>query len=238
MPGALGGKVALVTGASRGIGEAAARGFAAEGCDVVLAARSEDLLRALAKEVEAQHGVRALARRCDVRSWDDIQALARAAKERFGKVDVLVNNAGVGIGGTVLDMPVEHLDETLEVNLRGPFLVAKAVVPLMPAGGTVLNIASVSGKQGVPGLAAYSASKAGLRMFSEALGRELAGRGIRVVSVCPGYVATEMVDDAPYDSADMVQPADLARVLVQLATQPPSAYVDEVDVWPRRLYAE
>jgi NAD(P)-dependent dehydrogenase (short-subunit alcohol dehydrogenase family) len=231
------GKVAVITGASRGIGEAAARAFAAGGCSLVLAARSLDKLQRLAKELE-EAGAGTLAQRCDVSSWQDIQALASATKERFGRCDVLVNNAGVGIGGNVLDMPVEDLDETLAVNLRAPFLAAQALVPLMPSGGTVLNIASVAGREGVAGLAAYSASKAGLRNFSDALGKELAPRGIRVVSVCPGYVATEMVDDAPYPMEDMVQPADLARILVQLATQPDSAYIDEVNVWPRRLYAE
>jgi NAD(P)-dependent dehydrogenase (short-subunit alcohol dehydrogenase family) len=167
-----------------------------------------------------------------------VQGLAQACRERFGRCDVLVNNAGVGIGGTLEQMEVEHLDETLRVNLRGPILVAKALLPLLKRGSAVLNIASVSGKQGVPGLGAYCASKAGLRVWSEALGRELAPRGVRVVSVCPGYVATEMVDDAPYPPAKMVQPADLARVLVHLATQPATAYIDEVDVWPRELYAE
>lgn len=231
------GKVAVITGASRGIGEAAARAFAAEGCDVVLAARSAAKLGALARELQDLK-VRALAEPCDVRSWPRVQALALATQRAFGRCDVLVNNAGVGIGGTALDMPVEHWDETMEVNLRGPFLVAKALVPLMPEGGTILNIASVSGREGVAGLGAYSASKAGLRVFSEALGKELAERGLRVVAVNPGYVATEMVDDAPYDAKDMVQPADLGRILVQLATQPDSAYIDQVDVWPRRLYSE
>lgn len=228
------GKVAVVTGASGGIGEAAARAFAAEGCAVVLAARSGGKLDQLARGL----GKDALAVRCDVSSWDDIQALARATQERFGGCDVLVNNAGVGYGGTLAGMPVEHIDETLAVNLRGVMLVAKAFLPLLRRDGTVLNIASVAGREGTPGLAAYCASKAGVRVFSEALGRELAGRGVRVVSVCPGYVATPMVDDAPVPMADMVQPADLARVLVQLATQPASAYVDEVAVWPRKLYAD
>lgn len=234
----LAGKVAVVTGASQGIGEAAARAFAAEGCHVLLAARSEARLAKLAKDLEAQHKVRALAVPTDVRSWDAIQALAAAAKREFHHVDVLVNNAGVGIGGTVLDMSVEHLDETLEVNLRGPFLVSKALVPLMREGGTVLNIASVVAREGIPGLSAYSASKAGLRNFSEALAKELAPRGLRVVCVMPGYVATAMVSDAPFQEKDMVQPEHLAEVLVQLATQPDSVYVDEVVVWPRSLYSE
>jgi NAD(P)-dependent dehydrogenase (short-subunit alcohol dehydrogenase family) len=228
------GKVAVVTGASQGIGEAAARAFHAQGCAVVLAARSEARLERIARDL----GEEALPVPCDVRRWDDIEALARATRDRFGRCDVLVNNAGVGYGGTLAEMPVESIDETLAVNLRGVMLVAKAFLPLLQPDGAVLNIASVAGKQGSAGLAAYCASKAGVRIFSEALGLELAGRGVRVVSVCPGYVATAMVDDAAAPLEDMVQPADLAQVLVRLATQPRSAYLDEVTVWPRALYAD
>lgn len=228
------GKVAVVTGASQGIGEAAARAFAAEGCGVVLAARSGQRLDKLAREL----GKDALAVRCDVTSWDDIQNLARATQQRFGRCDVLVNNAGVGYGGTLEEMPVAQVDETLAVNLRGVMLVAKAFLPLLQRDATVLNVASVAGKSGSAGLAAYCASKAGVRIFSEALGAELAERGVRVVSVCPGYVATAMVDDAPVPMERMVQPADMAAVLVQLATQPRSAYLDEVTVWPRELYGD
>jgi NAD(P)-dependent dehydrogenase (short-subunit alcohol dehydrogenase family) len=234
---ALAGKVAVITGASRGIGAAAARGFAAEGAHVVLAARSRSQLEQVARACE-EHKVRALAVPTDVGEWGQVQALAHAVEKAFGRCDILLNNAGVGIGGSVADMPVEHLDETLRVNLRGPFLVAKAMAPLLRPGGTVLNVASVSGHEGRPGLAAYCMSKAGVRVFSQALGKELAARGIRSVAVCPGYVATEMVDDAPFPMRDMVQPDDLARVLVRLATQPESAYVDEIEVWPRRLYTE
>ncbi|MCA1814252.1 MAG: SDR family oxidoreductase [Halobacteriales archaeon] len=228
------GKVAVVTGASQGIGEAAARAFAAEGCGVVLAARSAQKLDRIGKEL----GKEALVVPCDVTSWPDILRLANATRERFGRCDVLVNNAGVGYGGTLEEMSVENIDETLAVNLRGVMLVAKALLPLLQPGSTVLNIASVAGKSGSAGLAAYCASKAGVRIFSEALGAELAGRGIRVVSVCPGYVATAMVDDADVPMEQMVQPADLAQVLVRLATQPRSAYVDEVSVWPRELYGD
>lgn len=133
-------------------------------------------------------------------------------------------------------MGPEGIDEGLAVNLRGAILVAKALAPLLRPGGVALHVRSVAGRQGFANRAAPCASKAGLRVFSGALGQELGEPGVRVVSVCPGYVATGMTRGARPSQEDMVQPRDLARVLVGLAAQPESVYVDEVVVWPRALY--
>ena len=190
----LAGKTALVTGASRGIGEAIARRFAREGARVALAARDEAACRRIAGDIEAAAG-EALAVRCDVTDARSISEAVAAVVGKFGRIDVLVNNAGLG-GTTPLDDPDDsRWDAILATNLTGVFRVTRAVAPHMPDGGRVINLSSVVGRFGVAGHAAYSATKHGVIGLTRTLALELAPRQITVNAMCPGWVETDMARD-------------------------------------------
>lgn len=229
-----------MTGASSGIGAACARFFAREGAAVVLGARSVKTVESIAAEIRKSGG-RADAFGLDVRDEASVRAFARAVRERHRAVDLLLNNAGVGLGGGLLSVSVEDFDETMATNVRGAFLVLKEVVPLMldgPRPRTVFNVASVVGTMAVPNLLAYVTSKWAVRGMSQAAALDVGARGVRVVSVNPGYVATPMVDDAPYPAEDMMQPDEVAETLVRIATLPEGVQVDDLTLYPRKLYTE
>lgn len=230
-------RVCVVTGASSGIGAAVARRFARDGARLVLGARDEAKLVAVAKDCPDS-----LVKRLDVTDPASVASFANAVRDRHGRVDVLVSNAGVGDWGTVAEMTVETWDRVLATNLRGPFLVAKAFLPLLlperPWPRTVVHTASVAGTSGYAGGGAYCASKAGLRMFSQSLAAEVSDKGVRVVCVNPGYVATPLVADDGVPAERMIQPEDLAEIYLDLATMPASAFVEEVNVWPTKMYSE
>ncbi len=191
MTGRLDGKVAFVTGASRGIGEAIARRFAAEGARVVLAARDHEAIGRHAAELSAG-GAGAMAVRCDVTDADSVRQAVAAAVGRWERLDVLVNNAGLG-GMTKLDDPDDaRWDAILATNLTAVFRVTRAASPHLARGGRVINLSSVLGRFGVPGFAAYCASKHGVIGLTRALALELAPRDITVNAICPGWVETEM----------------------------------------------
>jgi len=184
-------KVALVTGASRGIGEAIVRRLAAEGARVVLAARDRASCERIAAEIVAAGG-EATAVVCDVTDHASIASAIAAAVARWGRIDVLVNNAGLG-GPTPLDDPDDaRWDAILATNLTGVFRVTRAASPFLPEGGRVINLSSVLGRFGVPGLGAYTASKHGVIGLTRALALELAPRKITVNAICPGWVETDM----------------------------------------------
>jgi ketoreductase len=187
----LAGRVAFVTGASRGIGEAVARRLAEEGARVALGSRDLAACERLAKELR-EAGAEAVAFRCDVTDRGSVAAAIRGTVEAFGRIDVLVNNAGRG-GPTPLDDPTDdRWDAILATNLTGAFRVTREAAPVLSNGGRVINMSSVTGRFGVARLSAYSASKHGVIGLTRSLALELAPRQITVNAICPGWVETDM----------------------------------------------
>ncbi|MFJ8966611.1 SDR family NAD(P)-dependent oxidoreductase [Lentzea sp. NPDC102401] len=230
----LDGKVAIVTGASSGLGVAFAKGLAEAGADVVLAARRADKLKDTAALVEAT-GRRALVVQADVSQPDDCREVARQAAE-FGTVAVLVNNAGVASAVPASRETPEQFLSVMDVNLNGAYWMAQAAAAVMKSGGSIINISSVLGlvTGGIP-QAAYSASKAGLLGLTRDLAQQWTGRkGIRVNAICPGFFASEMTDQYPPGYLEKIQatlpsgrigdPEELASAVVFLAS-PAGGYV-------------
>jgi NADP-dependent 3-hydroxy acid dehydrogenase YdfG len=182
-------KVAVVTGASSGVGEATARILARLGATVVLAARTEEKLRFLEREIQAA-GSRALAVKTDVTDGLSVQAMVEQAVREFGSIDILVNNAGLGLTGRVAELRADDLRYLFEVNLVGPLHCVQAVLPHMPQGGRIINVSSVLGKRAVPKVGGYCATKFALNALSDALRVEVAERDITVTSVYPGSTQT------------------------------------------------
>jgi NAD(P)-dependent dehydrogenase (short-subunit alcohol dehydrogenase family) len=214
--------VAVVTGAGRGIGRATAEAFAAQGWRVVVAEKRPALGRASARSL-ARRGAVALFVPTDVADARSVERMARAVLARFGRIDALVNNAGVLETGPLARLPVANLEHVLAVNLAGPLLVARAALPAMLRrhAGAIVNVASLLGKFGMAEYAVYCASKFGVVGFTDALADELAGTGVRVWAVCPGQVDTPMARKAGAsrrERAHLIRPQTVARVIVELAT--------------------
>ncbi len=212
----LAGKVAFVTGASRGIGAAVARALAAEGVKLGLASRSGDDL-GLADTVGL---------RCDVADRAQVDAAVAAAVERFGRLDILVANAGVGAYGPFAELSPEHLEEMIDVNLKGTIYAVGAALPHLLESGEadIVTLASEAGRRGFPGEAVYCASKFGQVGFTRALDGELRERGVRCTNVCPGGVATDFaLDDGRGRSRDvlpgMMSADDVADVVLFVLTR-------------------
>ena len=191
----LSGRIALITGASQGIGRACALELARSGATVALAARSADKLAAVAAEITAAGGV-ARAYALDVSSEESIKACAKSVLADLGKVEILVNNAGITKDGLALRMKLADFDDVLRTNLTGAFLLTQAVISSMMKGrwGRVINITSVVGEMGSPGQANYAASKAGMIGLTKSLAREFASRNITINAVAPGFIQTAMTD--------------------------------------------
>ena len=189
------GRVALVTGASQGIGRACALALAEGGAAIALAARNEEKLAQVASEVEGKGGQVAVFR-MDVSNEDEAKAAVKAAIERFGKIDILVNNAGVTRDTLLLRMKRADWDTVLQTNLSGPFFCTQAAISSMlkQRWGRIINITSIFGQTGQTGQANYAASKAGLIGFTMSMAREVASRNITVNAVAPGYIETAMTE--------------------------------------------
>ena len=211
------GKAALVTGASRGIGRAVAHALAEAGVDLGLASRSGDDL--------GLDGV--VARACDVRQPDQVEAAVSATVEEFGRLDILVANAGLGAYGPFLDLPSDQLEEMVDVNVKGTLYAVRAALPHLLESGEadIVTVASEAGRRGLPFEAVYCASKFAQVGFTRALDHELRERGVRCTNVCPGGVATDFAmgrgrtPEMP-ELAGMMRPEDVAEVVVFVLTRP------------------
>jgi 3-oxoacyl-[acyl-carrier protein] reductase len=224
------GRIALVTGASQGIGRACALALAQSGATVALAARNEAKLAEVVAEIEAAGG-KAAAFALDVSSEESIKNGAKAVLAQFGKVEILVNNAGITRDGLLMRMKRADWDEVIGTNLTGAFLLTQALVPAMMKNrwGRIINISSVVGRTGQAGQANYAASKAGLIGFTRSLARELASRGITANAIAPGYIETPMTEVlneqqrtammAAIPLARPGRPEDIAQSVVFLASE-------------------
>jgi 3-oxoacyl-[acyl-carrier protein] reductase len=209
------GKVALVTGAGRGIGRAITEELASRGADVVLADRLLDAAEQSAREIAESTGRQTIALPVDVSDLESAKALVDKAIERFGKVDILVNNAGITRDNLIMRMDEADWDAVIDINLKGAWNCSKAVIRSMMKQryGRIINISSVSGLAGQAGQTNYSASKAGLIGFTKALAREVASRQITVNAVAPGFIPTALTVDLPAELKDaMMKITPLGRM--------------------------
>ncbi len=216
-------KAAIVTGGSSGIGLAIARMLRDEGYGLTLVSRTAEKVEAAAVELDA------LAVPADVSIEDDCERVLAAHTERHGRLDVLVNSAGIGIGGRIEDMTAKQLDLQLGVNLRGLFLLTRGAIPLLrESRGQIVNLASIAGTLATPGLAAYGATKAAVIALTRTLNEELDGDGIRAVALCPAFVDTPMAAWAGIPSEEMIQPKDCAELVRAVLRLSPAARVPQI----------
>ena len=228
-------RAALITGASSGIGLAIARALGQDGYGMTLAARRPDKLAEAAKGLEDE-GLELQYVAANMASEEDIQNVVAQHKERFGRLDVLVNNAGVGIGGSIEGYETKKLDMQLDVNLRSVYLTTRDCIPMLKEAGAehgkalVVNTASIAGKMGQPWLAAYSATKAGVVGLTQAMHGELGKEGVQCTAFCPGFVATPMTDwvEGQVPKEEMIQPDDLGEAVRFLLRTSPNCIVPEI----------
>lgn len=234
--GRLQGRVAVVTGGSRGIGLAVAEALAAEGCAVVLAGRDIRALRAAARKLE-RRGAQALAQACDVRDQASVAELFAETRRRFRRLDILFNNAGIAHPPCKIEkLPLRAWRTVLDTNLTGMFLCAKAAIPFLRRGGAIVNNLSIAAKQVFPGSVAYDTSKHGALGLTRTLREELRGRGIRVMALLPGPTATDIWEQfwprAP--RSRMISPAEVAAMVVEAVALPAGTTVEELVIGPTR----
>jgi NAD(P)-dependent dehydrogenase (short-subunit alcohol dehydrogenase family) len=234
MQNELNGKIAVVTGGSKGIGAAVAGELAQMGATTIICGRTQPALDATAASIRSAPG-NCEARVCDVADWDSVAALAAWIQQTHGRLDILVNNAGVAGFGKPLHLTApETWNSIIDTNLRGVFHTTRAFVPLLLAagGGHIINISSIASKNPLPNGAAYAASKWGLNGLSYSVAEELRGQNIRVAIVCPGSTHTDLSPHEGKSVEKMLRPEDVAHVVSMLVRQSPNSFTSEVVLRP------
>jgi 3-oxoacyl-[acyl-carrier protein] reductase len=230
----LAGQVAVITGAGRGIGLAIARSLSRLGATTALCGRAGTPLDSAAKAI-VEAGGKAEVIPCDVTSLESVEAAAKRIEASFGRVDALINNAGIaGFVGPLHQLPPDAWDQILNTNLRGVYYAIRALAPMMIRAGCghIINISSLAGKNALPNGAAYAASKWALNGLSYSVAEELRSHNIRVSLICPGSTNTEFSPHAGKDPAKMLQPEDVAHAVEMLVTQGRQSFVSEIDLRP------
>lgn len=227
-------KIAVVTGATKGIGYAIAESLLAAGAKVFISARNKSELKRALEKLSSLGAVEG--ETCDVRSEAQVKMMLEETERVFGGVDILINNAGIGIiGKTVEEMSAEEFEQTLQTNLFGVFYACHHAIPLMKrrGGGYIINISSLAGQNAHPKMAAYNASKFGLNGFTEALMQEVRADNIKVTAVCPGSVNTYFGGDTPTEAqAWQLQPEDIAQTVQNLLAMNPRALPSKIEIRP------
>ncbi len=217
----LSGKTALITGGGTGIGRGVALALSEEGCNVVVCGRRKEPLEEVLGVVQARGG-RGLALVADVSQEDDVEKMVKSSLDEFGQIDILINNAGIGGGGYIHNHDLHTWDRVMAINLRGPFLTSRAVLPMMreQKGGHIINISSESGLEYYQGNGAYGVSKHALNALGEFIQRENQDYGIRVDTICPGMVITEMTENSQgLDHGKCLYPEDIADLVLWLLSR-------------------
>jgi NADP-dependent 3-hydroxy acid dehydrogenase YdfG len=229
----LAGKVALITGGNRGIGKAIAARLAVLGASVAICGRNQETLAAAANDLRSAGG-RVHAQRADISKAADVAALVVQAETSLGPISILVNNAGMGLFGPVHEKSEQDWDTLFNTNVKGLFLVSKAVIPGMieRRSGDIVNISSLAGKNTFAGGGIYCATKWAVQGLSGCMAEDLRGHGIRVSTVCPGSVATEFSGRAPKDAGKVLTANDVAHAVAMIVTQGPQSFLSEVHLRP------
>jgi 3-oxoacyl-[acyl-carrier protein] reductase len=230
-------KIAIVTGGTKGIGRGITEALVREGVHVCISARHQDEIDEALKQLNAEAVGRAIGQLCDVRDYDQVKALITCAVEELGGLDILINNAGIGIFETVEQISPEDFRAVLETNLFGVFYCCHEAIPRMKkrGGGYIINISSLAGANPHPRMAAYNASKFGLNGFSEALMQEVRHDNIKVGYIMPGSVNTEFGGDSPGDEKSwQLTPQDIARVVVDLLHHDDRSLPSRVEIRPSK----
>ncbi|AQX55429.1 3-ketoacyl-ACP reductase [Priestia flexa] len=229
------GKVAIITGAGKGIGRATALDLAKEGVNLGLLARTEADLQAVVQEVEAL-GVKVAYATADVSSMEEVNKAVDYLYNQLGKADILINNAGIGKFGGFLELSPEEWKQIIDINLMGVYYVTRAVLPQMieKNGGDIINISSTAGQKGAPVTSAYSASKFGLLGLTESLALEVRKHNIRVTALTPSTVATELAYKENLTDGNpekVMQPEDLAEIMVAQLKLHPRIFIKSAGMW-------
>ncbi len=226
-------KTALVTGGSRGIGLAVARRLGEMGASVSICARDQQRLERAVRQLK-QEGIKALGVHADVTRAADVELLVQKTQTSVGPIEILVNNAGIGYFGPVQEASEANWDSILDTNLKGVFLLTKAVAPGMieRRTGHIINIGSLAGKNAFAGGSIYCASKWGLLGFTYCAAEDLRAHGIRVSAICPGSVATEFGPHTGKRVEKMLKPEDVAHAVEMLVTQSPQSFISDLSMRP------